>query len=247
MMDRRTFLFLSALTPVFAKDFISKDLDTYLLSSELQTLKNLNSRLNRVRRFVGFANFNTISFDTTLYYARNYSAIGKFKKDELDLIEKLFFSDPSTFGFYGKKTVSNISNDIRSNDIQKIPYSGHYVFKGKPADDYKRILNDVGTNLILTSGIRNVVKQLSLYSSKLLELNGNLTASSSIIAPPAYTYHAIKDFDVGKKGWGGRNFTSEFARTEEFNKMIKLNYISIRYTPNNKDGVRYEPWHVKVI
>ncbi len=30
--------------------------------------------------------------------------------------------------------------------------------------------------------------------------------------------------------------------------MRKLKYIDMRYTINNKDGgVRYEPWHVKVI
>jgi len=91
------------------------------------------------------------------------------------------------------------------------------------------------------------VKQLSLYISKVKSLNGNLSKASNVIAPPAYTYHAVSDFDVGKKGWGNRNFTSEFARTEEFYKMQKLDYVSIRYTINNKDGVRFEPWHVKVI
>lgn len=29
--------------------------------------------------------------------------------------------------------------------------------------------------------------------------------------------------------------------------MRKLTYIEMRYTINNKDGVRYEPWHIKVI
>jgi LAS superfamily LD-carboxypeptidase LdcB len=99
----------------------------------------------------------------------------------------------------------------------------------------------------LTSGVRNVVKQLSLYISKIKSLNGNLSKASTIIAPPAYSYHTISDFDIGKKGWGNRNFTAEFAKTKEFKQMIKLDYISIRYTINNKDGVRFEPWHVKVI
>ncbi len=126
-------------------------------------------------------------------------------------------------------------------------HSGHFIFKGKPLQDYNRILNDVGDTIILTSGIRNVVKQLSLYISKIKSLNGNLSLASNIIAPPAYTYHAISDFDVGKKGWGGRNFTSDFAHTKEFYKMQKLEYVSIRYTIDNKDGVRFEPWHVKVI
>ncbi|BFU78413.1 hypothetical protein ALC152_16280 [Arcobacter sp. 15-2] len=246
-MNRRNFLLLSTLSPLFAKDYIQINHDVNLHINDLNTLYTLDSRLKRLRRYIGFANFNIVSLDQALYYARNYSSIGKFTKEELVLIEKLFYSEPNKFGFYGNKTVDNISQSISSKDIQKIPHSGHFIFKGKPLEDYNRILKDVGTNIILTSGIRNVVKQLSLYISKVKSLNGNLSQASNIIAPPAYTYHAISDFDVGKRGWGNRNFTSDFAQTKEFHKMQKLDYIGIRYTHNNKDGVRFEPWHVEVI
>jgi len=246
-MNRRNFLLLSTLSPLFAKDYIELNQDVNLHINDLNILYTLDSRLKRLRKYIGFANFNIVSLDQALYYGRNYSTIGKFTTEELLLIEKLFYSEPNKFGFYGDKTVDNISQTIPKKDIQKISNSGHFIFKGKPLEDYNRILKDVGDNLILTSGIRNVVKQLSLYISKVKSLNGNLSQASNIIAPPAYTYHAISDFDVGKKGWGNRNFTSEFARTEEFYKMQKLDYVSIRYTINNKDGVRFEPWHVKVI
>lgn len=246
-MNRRNFLLLSALSPAFAKEYVNLHSDIYLDFYDLKNLRSLNDRLTRLRRFIGFANFNFVSIDTAFYYARNYSAIGQFTDQEKDLIEKLFYTTPSEFGFYGRKTVESLTATISEKDIEKIPYSGHYIYKGKPLQDYKRILKDVGENIILTSGVRSVVKQLSLYSSKLIELNGNLTQASSIIAPPAFTYHAISDFDVGKKGWGNRNFSEEFAQTEEFAKMQKLDYVSIRYTPNNSDGVRFEPWHVKVI
>jgi len=246
-MNRRNFLLLSTLSPLMAKDFLTINSDINLDINNLNTLYKLDYRLKKLRRFVGYANFNIISFDEALYYARNYSAIGKFTKDEITLIEKIFHAIPSDFGFYGTKTVQSISQKISQKEIIKIERSGHFLFKGKPFEDYSRIKKDIGPNMVLTSGIRNVVKQLSLYVSKIKSLNGNLTKASTIIAPPAYTYHAISDFDIGKKGWGNKNFTAEFARTEEFAKMRKLNYISIRYTPNNKDGVRFEPWHVKVI
>jgi hypothetical protein len=246
-MNRRNFLLLSTLSPLFAKDYLKIDQDVNLHIDDLNVLYTLDNRFKKLRRYVGFANFNIISLDEALYYGRNYSAIGQFTKEELLLIEKLFYSEPNNFGFYGNKTVDNISQKINKKDIKKIAHSGHFIFKGKPLEDYNRILKDVGDNLILTSGIRNVIKQLSLYISKVKSLNGNLSQASNIIAPPAYTYHAISDFDVGKKGWGNRNFTSEFATTKEFYKMQKLDYVSIRYTINNKDGVRFEPWHVKVI
>jgi len=245
-MNRRNFLFLSALTPVFAKEYIETS-DIYLPLQDMQTLYILDNRLNRLRRFIGYANFNIVSLDEALYYARNYSKIGAFTKEEITLIEKFFFTTPTNLGFFGEKTVESITQKISKKDVEKIPYSGHFIFKGKPLNDYNRIIKDIGNNVILTSGVRSVVKQLSLYIGKIKQLNGNLTKTSSIIAPPAYTYHAISDFDIGKKGWGERNFTAEFARTEEFAKMQKLNYVSIRYTINNKDGVRFEPWHVKVI
>ena len=246
-MNRRNFLLLSTLSPVFAKDYISINHDVNLHLNDLQTLYTLDNRLKRLKRFIGFANFNIIGLDQALYYARNYSAIGKFSKEEINLIEKIFYDKPSTFGFFGNKTVNNITKQISSKDIKKIPHSGHFVYKGKPLEDYNRIVKDVGENLILTSGIRNVVKQLSLYVSKLKSLNGNLAKASRVIAPPAYSYHTISDFDVGKKGWGNRNFTAEFEQTQEFKKILKLDYVSIRYTVNNKDGVSFEPWHIKVI
>jgi hypothetical protein len=246
-MNRRTFLLLSALSPLLAKDYVEINRDVNLSIYDLRILYSLDTRLLRLRRYIGFANFNIVSVDQALYYARNYSAIGKFTKEEFLLVEKLFYSEANKFGFYGNKTVDSISQSISRKDIFKIKHSGHFIYKGKPLEDYNRILKDVGDNLILTSGIRNVIKQLSLYISKVKSLNGNLSKASNVIAPPAYTYHAISDFDVGKKGWGNRNFTSDFAKTEEFYKMQKLDYISIRYTVNNKDGVRFEPWHVKVI
>ncbi len=246
-MNRRNFLLLTTLSPLIAKDFLEIDEDIFLSKQDMETLKILNKRFINLKRYVGFANFNTISLDEAFYYGRNYSSVGSFTKDEINLIEKLFYTNPNKFGFYGDKTVTNITQEISSKDIRKIPYSGHYIYKGKPYDDYRRIIKDVGSDLILTSGIRNVVKQLSLYVNKIEDLNGNISAASTIIAPPAYTYHAISDFDVGKKSWGEKNFTSAFARTNEFYQMRKLDYIGIRYTINNKDGVRFEPWHVKVI
>ena len=75
----------------------------------------------------------------------------------------------------------------------------------------------------------------------------NLSKASRTIAPPAFTYHSVGDFDVGKKGLGSDNFTERFSYTSEFSQMKTLKYIDMRYTVDNKDGVRYEPWHVKVV
>ncbi len=246
-MKRRDFLLGTMLAPVFAKEMCANETDIYLHGDEWRSLVSLNHRLKRLRSYVGFGNFNTISYGHALYYARNYSKIGQFTKDELDLIDRLFFEDPTKYGFYGKRTTGDLKKSISSKDVVKIPYTGHYLFRGQPEHDYKSLLNDVGPTLILTSGVRNIIKQLSLYVNKIYHLNGNITKASHSIAPPGYSYHSISDFDVGRKGWGYKNFTADFAKTEEFSKMTKLNYIGMRYDHNNFDGVRFEPWHVEVI
>ena len=246
-MNRRLFLTTLSLTPLLANDLISNSKDLYLTYQEYATLKTLNTRLKRLRRYIGFANFNIVSFNEALYYARNYSKIGKFSKDELTLVDKLFSENPGQYGFYGAKTCSDMNNKVSTKDIVKISYTGHFLFKGKALDDYTQLEKDIGNTLVLTSGVRNVVKQLSLYCNKLYGNGGNVTQASIHIAPPAYSYHTISDFDVGRKGWGYKNFTDAFASTKEFKEMKKLDYISMRYNKNNSDGVRFEPWHVEVI
>jgi hypothetical protein len=246
-MDRRFFLTTLAFTPIFANDIIENSSDVYLSYQEYGVLQSLNSRLKRLRRFIGYANFNIVSLRDALFYGRNYSAIGSLTKDELALMDRLFFENSRQYGFHGAKTCSNIDNKISKKEVVKIPRTGHYLFRGKPQDDYEKLKRDVGDTLVLTSGVRNVMKQLSLYVNKIYNCGGNITKASISIAPPAHSYHTISDFDVGRRGWGHKNFTADFASTKEFQKMRKLDYISMRYNKNNSDGVRFEPWHVEVI
>ena len=247
IMNRRNFLTCLALSPIITSDLMAKSSDIYLCREEFRVITQLNRRLKRLKSFVGFANFNLLSYRQALLYARNYSKIGMFSKDELLMIERLFEEKPNSYGFYGVRTCSDINNFISKKEVVKIPKTGHYLFKGKAQEDYNAIIKDVGNSLILTSGVRNVMKQLSLYCNKIYNCGGNMTKATRSIAPPAYSYHTISDFDVGKKGWGYKNFTSEFAKTREFYEMTKLEYIGMRYTKNNKDGVRFEPWHIEVI
>jgi hypothetical protein len=210
-------------------------------------LISLKIRLKRLQRFVGYTNFNLISYRDALYYGRNYSKVGKFTQKEIALIDRLFHESPNEYGFYGYQTCNHIENRINPKHVVKIPHTGHYLFKGKPLRDYRSIISDVGDTLTLTSGVRNVIKQLTLYINKIYNVRGNMTKATIQLAPPAYSYHTISDFDVGRKDWGYKNFTADFALTNEFHKMTRLDYIGMRYKRNNKDGVRFEPWHVEVI
>jgi len=221
--------------------------DIFLSNKKVKTFQAALKRILRVQRYIGYANFNLISFDDMLLYAHRYPKIGKFTKAELVLIDEIFFFDANKYGFHGNKVITNLTSKINKKDTIKISGSGHYLFQGDALRMYHQVKNDVGPNLVLTSGVRSIVKQLQLFLAKLESSNGNLSLASRSLAPPGHSYHGIGDFDVGKRGFGTLNFTSEFSTTPEYKKLIDLNYIDLRYTQNNQVGVRYEPWHIKVV
>jgi D-alanyl-D-alanine carboxypeptidase len=220
--------------------------DIHLTPEKFKMLKQIQSRLSRAQDAIGFARFNLISFDELLKFAANMPQIGLFTTEEMTFIEEIFFYDARKYGFYGEKVTDKLTTRFDEKDTVKIAGSGHYIFKGRPQALYQEIVRDVGSDIVLTSGIRSVVKQLHLFLSKAIACQGNLSRASRSLAPPGHSYHGISDFDVGKLGWGYRNFTDHFAKSDVFKRLIDLGYVDIRYTPNNSYGVRFEPWHIKV-
>lgn len=249
MMLRRNFFgaigatFLG--TYAFANEESSADI--WLREEQKASFLSILKKLDQIEHTVGNGKFNLISFDEILKVAKSNSKIGEFTKAELAYIEEVFHTDPTIYGFYGQKTCNSLTNTINEKNVIKISNSGHYLFRDQSLEAYNRIIKDVGSSLILTSGVRGVVKQLTLHLEKIKSTEGNVTLASRAIVPPAYSYHSSGDFDIGKKGWGHQNFTANFARTPEFWSLQKLPYISMRYTINNQDGVRFEPWHVKIV
>ncbi len=228
----------------FENDFSD---DIYLPASEQLLLESVVLRLEKVQRVVGHGHFNVLDFDQLVLYARSYSSVGAFTPQELDFIEKIYFTQASDYGFLGTKVTDDLTAAIPRAEIVKIPYSGHYLFKGESLNYYEKLKQDIGTNVILTSGIRSNVKQLHLFLSKARASVYNLSKASRSLAPPGHSYHGIGDFDVGRVGWGAQNFTNQFAGTDEFKRMQDLGYVQIRYTEDNRLGVRFEPWHIKVV
>lgn len=215
-------------------------------SSERVLLQAISIKLKLVQKRVGYGNFNLLSFDELLQVARDHSQIGAFSKEELDYIEKVFYTQASEYGFYGKKVTHKLSDRIIKSETVKVPRTGHYLYKGEPYDLYERLRREIGPSIILTSGVRSVVKQLDLFMYKASKLEGNLSKASHSLAPPGYSFHGVSDFDVGKVGFGYKNFTESFSRTKEYHSLQKLGYIAIRYPQDNPFGVRFEPWHIKV-
>lgn len=227
----------------FSQDFPD---DIFFQPERYELAKTVTQKFRAVQRYVGHGNFNLLGMDEFFYYAKVAPSCSEVTNAERFFLEDLFFYDAALYGFKGEKTAPNFSDAISKNKVVKIPYSGHFLRKGKSVELFEKIKDDVGESLILTSGVRGVAKQFHLFLEKSLATNGNLSKASRSLAPPGYSFHFKGDFDVGKKDFHLRNFDQDFAHTDEFKRLVELGYVNIRYTQSNNLGVRFEPWHLKV-
>lgn len=222
------------------------DGDVMLEEAKVPLLTASLGRLHRLQRLIGHGNFHILSFDEALRYAKNFSRVGEFPKEEVDFLELLFYEDAARLGFLGEKPITSLTDQIRTKETVKPSGTGNYLYKGRPVEVYEKIKKEIGNEVYLTSGIRSVMKQFLLFLDKAQESNGNLSLASRSLAPPGYSFHGIADFDVGQKGLGALNFTNKFAETEVFKRLQDLNLVTLRYPDGNLLGVRFEPWHIKV-
>jgi D-alanyl-D-alanine carboxypeptidase len=221
--------------------------DIILSLEDFALLKTSLARLKRIQKLVGHGNFSLLNFDDAVAHARSYTSIGRFPKDELGFLEKIFYNQVKDYGFMGEKTIKQITGKINKNQVKKIPRTGNYLYQGKPMEIYHNIQKKIGRDVVLTSGVRSVMKQFLLFMNKAAASQGNLSMASRSLAPPGYSFHGIGDFDVGKKGFGVANFTEKFIQTQVYKKLSDLGYIKFRYERDNDLGVRFEPWHIEVV
>ena len=221
--------------------------DIYVSGPDIALFHSSLARLKRLMKIVGYANFSLLGFDTAVKTAKSYSAIGAFSKRELEFLEGLYNTPASVYGFLGDRTASDLTDMIQKKQIQKIPNTGHYLFRGKSLDMYDTICSKIGSDVVLTSGVRGIVKQFYLFLNKARSCDLNLSLASRSLAPPGYSFHGIGDFDVGKRGFGVSNFTVAFTQTNVYDRLAGLGFVKFRYPPKNNLGVRFEPWHIEVI
>ncbi len=236
------------------KDYLQKiqnfnkphDDDVLLDYEQYETFESTVLRLRRLQKLVGHGNFNILNFTDGLSLAGNYSRVGKFTKQELQFMELTFYEDGQLYGFLGQKPLKEITDQVKKKDVIKIPHSGNYLYKDRSIEIFDDIKKELGDQVILTSGIRSVMKQFLLFLNKVHNSEGNLSLASRSLAPPGYSFHGNGDFDVGQKGYGKLNFTGTFTETEVYKRLSEMGYLQLRYPAGNKLGVRYEPWHIKI-
>lgn len=223
------------------------DSDKLARDNDFQLLQATLRRIKRVQKTVGYGNFNILGFDDMLKVAKSYTSVEQFTRSEIRFLERLFYSDARVYGFYGTKVLRGLNDEIDRDKTVYIRGSGQRLFRGRALEKYRRIKSAVGHDLILTSGVRSVVKQLCLFMNKAARSHGNLSLASRSLAPPGYSFHGVGDFDVGHRGLGAANFTDAFAETETYRRLVDLGFVQIRYPQRNLLGVRFEPWHIRVL
>lgn len=220
--------------------------DILLAPQRLPVLRAATDRLGRLERTVGHGFFYLLGFDKAIGVARRYPAVGAFSPQELALIDEMFHADASAYGFMDMKPLNSLTATIPPRKVYKVPGMGNYVYQGAPRTTWETIRRRLGEEVVLTSGVRGIMKQFHLFLTKAALNGGNLSLASRSLAPPGYSFHGIGDFDVGQRGYGARNFTLAFTATPVFRRLEELGYITLRYPRDNMLGVRFEPWHIKV-
>lgn len=220
--------------------------DIILCSEQFQLLQSVVRRFAKVQEIVGHGNFSILGFEDALRIGGQFSEVGIFTSRELDFLEMIYYQDARDYGFNGKKLIDILTHRINKRDVQKVHNNGSYLFHGKSVKKYSRVREDLGEDLVLTSGIRGVAKQFFLFLHKSYRHGGNLSLASRSLAPPGYSYHATGDFDVGQKGFGGGNFSEKFTSTSVYRKLATKGFVDYRYDRDNMLGVRFEPWHIKL-
>ena len=227
----------------FDQDFAD---DIFCSDQEMKIVRSLVKKFRAIQNYVGHGNFNLLGMDEFFLHTNHAPGVNGITSEEKSYLEMLFYFDASKYGFYGEKSFHSFTESVDKSKVVKVPYSGHFLRKGKSLETYEKIKKDIGQTVILTSGVRSMAKQFHLFLEKTLASNGNLSRASRSLAPPGYSFHGKGDFDIGRIDYGYKNFTDDFANTDEFKNLQRLGYIEIRYTEKNQLGVRFEPWHIKI-
>ena len=222
--------------------------DVYLTAAQAPLFYSVRAKLAALQQHVGHLNFQVLSLDDgRIQASRMAGGDGGFTLAELGFMEELFYADAGSYGFMDQKPFSSFAYAIPAREVTKVAGMGNYIYRGAAEGLWREIHKLLGNTVVLTSGVRGVLKQFLLFLNKAAANNGNLSLASRSLAPPGYSYHGVGDFDVGQKGLAEKNFTGAFTKTPVFKSLSELGYITLRYPQDNLLGVRFEPWHVRVV
>ncbi len=107
-----------------------------------------------------------------------------------------------------------------------------------------------GIWIIVISGFRTIQQQQILWKAQVKKL-GSEQQAAKFNAPPGYSeHHTGYAVDLGDGRFPNLDLTTEFENTTAFQwlKIHAQEYgFEMSFTPNNFQGISYEPWHWRFI
>ena len=218
--------------------------DIWATPEQMILIYSCYNKLSKVQSLAGYSNFNYIDLPTVTYFARQQRNTGNhlggkrertlpFTKLEEQFMDQIFAIDAKIYGFYGERVI--YEKNYRVNPKKLLSADGHFLRKGEAHSKYLRIKEQVNGELSrsrssvskldmqVTSGIRNIPKQMRLFFRKAVRLTQVPRQSEvNVIDFKSGTSHSVHVHDL-KKEW--HRIDADIARLKGqcFPEILKRN------------------------
>lgn len=140
------------------------------------------------------------------------------------------------------------------NELKPITNDGRIRLRNKAAEKFKAMQAEArrsGIILVPISGFRSVAQQESLFFGIKEQRQQVVSQRAEVSAPPGYSeHHSGYAVDIGDGNMPATNLSPRFAQTPAYQWLAKnaAKYsFELSFTPDNLQGVSYEPWHWRYI
>lgn len=197
--------------------------DIWTTPEQMIFIYSCYDKLSKVQNLVGYSNFNYIDLPTATYFAQQKRNTGSFlggktertlpfTKLEEQFMDYIFALDAKTYGFYGERVIFEKNYRVEPQNL--VSTDGHFLRKGEAYSKYLRIKEQVNGELRrsrssvskldmqVTSGIRNIPKQMRLFFRKAVRLTQvpsqsevNIIDFNSGLSRPVHVYDLQKEWN----------------------------------------------------
>lgn len=140
------------------------------------------------------------------------------------------------------------------NELKPITNDGRIHLRKKAAEKFKAMQADARRNgiiLVPISGFRSVAQQEYLFFGIKEQRQQVVSKRAEVSAPPGYSeHHSGYAVDIGDGNMPATNLSPRFDQTRAYKWLAKnaAKYsFELSFTPDNLQGISYEPWHWRYI
>lgn len=208
--------------------------DIWATPEQMVLIYSCYNKLSKVQDLVGYTNFNFIDLPTVTHAARQQRKTGRhlgrtvertspFTRLEEQFMDRIFALNAKIYGFNGKRVIYD--KNYRVNPKNLILENGHFLRQGEAYEKYIRIKKQVRDNLNrtnnansrldmqVTSGIRNIPKQMRLFFRKAVRLTQvPRQGSVNLLDIRNATIHPTHVYDL-RKSW--RKIETDVSRLKK--------------------------------